>query len=55
LEDAYQHPEKRAKFADLGRQHALNFDWKPVNQKWVELFEGFREAWSTKPLAERRL
>ena len=55
LEDAYQHPEKRQKFAELGRQHALNFDWKPVNQKWVELFEGFRESWRQIPLQERRL
>ncbi len=55
LEDAYQHPEKRAKFAELGRQHALNFDWKIVNEKWIELFENFRQEWRTVPLSERRL
>jgi glycosyltransferase involved in cell wall biosynthesis len=55
LEDAYQHPEKRQKFAELGRAHALQFDWTKVNPLWIELFEEIRQSMTTKPLLERQL
>ncbi len=55
LEDAYNHPEKRRGFGDAGREFALGFDWRLVNERWYELFEGFRRDWSTKPLESRKL
>ena len=55
LEDAYQHPEKRQKYAELGRAHALQFDWTKVNPLWIELFEEIRQSMTSKSLLERQL
>jgi glycosyltransferase involved in cell wall biosynthesis len=55
LEDAYNHPEKREKLGKAGRKFALDFDFKHVNEKWIEFFEDIRDEWSYTPLETRLL
>jgi len=56
IEDAYNHPDKTAKFGEASRKFALNFDWKKVVVPlWINLIEEIREEMRPKTLAERRL
>jgi len=55
LEDAYNHPKKRKAYGRRGREFALKFDWKLVNEMWYSFFEGIREEWKYKTLKERRI
>ena len=55
LEDAYNHPEKRIKFGEAGRQFALDYDFKHVNAKWIEFFEDIRGETGYTPLETRLL
>ena len=55
LEDAYNHPKKREKFGEAGRQFALDFDFKCINEKWIEFFEDIRRETGYMPLEARQL
>jgi glycosyltransferase involved in cell wall biosynthesis len=55
LEDAYNHPEKREAFGKAGREFALNYDFKYINDLWIRFFEDVRSEVAYRPLEERRI
>jgi glycosyltransferase involved in cell wall biosynthesis len=55
LEDAYNHPDKRAAFGKAGREFAQGFDFEKVNEKWIGFIEGIRRETMYKPLEQRKI